>query len=568
MQPGEALRRALPWCELGLVFALTVVWGMQPLAHDDLFWHLRTGEKIVSDLRVPREEPFSHTMKGAPWTTHEWGFELLVYATWRAGGVPGLVALQAMLALGIVALIWLRSRSASNRHHPFALLVLWTGVQAAAPNMTLRAALVGTLFLATMLWLLERFRQNGRSRNWVGILVVVLLWANLHASVVFGILILGCFAFAHLVSRSSRRWAYVALLFCAMLVTLLNPNSIDLWLYPVRLNEILYRSGVEFHMGIFSPSTLDTHPWFFALAALCLLVPLSLRRVEGLVAGEALSALFFLPMAFRSNRFIFDFVVLSVPMLMRLLESRQRSSFFDTDRRRMVADGLLLGAIAGSLTLAWNGRERGLVDPRFPESAVRLIREESIPGKLYNSLSLGGYLMWMLHEAVFWHGENVLFFPLQRQVFSLPFSEAMRRHGIDVAILDAQDYERWRSSIAASEWGLVYWDDSTAVYLRRAPQMESVMAAHEYKHLGPFGDGIDLALVARSEGASRAAFAEFERAVRDNPGAQSPHYFAGLLHLQRHEFAKAREALETSLRIRPNPQVESALELLARRSAQ
>jgi len=57
---------------LGLTLALAAVWGSRPLIHDDLFFHLSTGEFVVETHEVPTTDPFSFTQAGKPWVSHEW----------------------------------------------------------------------------------------------------------------------------------------------------------------------------------------------------------------------------------------------------------------------------------------------------------------------------------------------------------------------------------------------------------------------------------------------------------------------------------------------------------------
>src|SRR5579883_2257403 len=43
----------------------------------DTWWHLAAGDWIIAHHAIPRVDPFSFTMAGAPWTAHEWLAELL-----------------------------------------------------------------------------------------------------------------------------------------------------------------------------------------------------------------------------------------------------------------------------------------------------------------------------------------------------------------------------------------------------------------------------------------------------------------------------------------------------------
>jgi len=67
---GRLAGRALSGFCLLAVAALAVAWAVRPLSHDDLFWHLRTGEWIAGHHAVPLTDLFSYTRFGQRWITH------------------------------------------------------------------------------------------------------------------------------------------------------------------------------------------------------------------------------------------------------------------------------------------------------------------------------------------------------------------------------------------------------------------------------------------------------------------------------------------------------------------
>ncbi len=223
------------------LLALALAWSLHPLVHDDLFWHLRTGEWIAAHHRVPLADLFSYTRQGTRWITHEWGFSLASWLIYRAGGLGGLVAATALLALAIFAAVAWRAVDLAGAaeamparpvpapaaaaeqgaaHGPPARMeahadaappdagpgasntarclllaaLLGLGLWAASPEIFLRAALAGELMLALALAALSRYRRTGR-RRWLAALAALSWpWANLHSGVVFGLYVLALYA--------------------------------------------------------------------------------------------------------------------------------------------------------------------------------------------------------------------------------------------------------------------------------------------------------------------------------------------------------------------------------------
>src|ERR1700720_3784247 len=105
---GVAGRLACALASAALL-ALALAWSLHPLVHDDLFWHLRSGEWIAAHHRVALVDLFSYTREGARWITHEWGFSLASWLIYRAGGLGGLVLTTALLAVAIFAAVACRA---------------------------------------------------------------------------------------------------------------------------------------------------------------------------------------------------------------------------------------------------------------------------------------------------------------------------------------------------------------------------------------------------------------------------------------------------------------------------
>ena len=97
--------RTLGLLFLGLVLFLAVLWGSKPLVHDDLFFHLATGQHVVENHRVPTTDIFSFTRGGERWVSHEWGFGVLVHFFWFAKGYWALVALKATAVVAVLLLL-------------------------------------------------------------------------------------------------------------------------------------------------------------------------------------------------------------------------------------------------------------------------------------------------------------------------------------------------------------------------------------------------------------------------------------------------------------------------------
>ncbi len=525
------------------LLALVVPLAARPLSHDDLFWHLQSGVWMVEHLQVPHVDPFSFTRLGAPWVTHEWGFSLLVYGIWLAGGYLPLIVTRVLLILLIgwilVRTMRLESPEEAPGYLPVALLL--TGIWAVSAEIILRAALLSELLLALTLLLLARYRKTGRTRELVWIAGLFWIWANVHSGVVFGLFVLGLFTLEALIRRQGR--PYLLSLAAAAILSLLNPNGIEALLYPFRLSRILFASGIPWELGHFSASTPAANSGLLILAVLLLAGLLPLRRVPVRFA-EIVAIATFVVLLYRSPRFVFHAVILALPVIYRLWAERKRSG---------LASGLVAALAAVSALVAWTGFEARLLAPGVPEPAARFVLAKGIRGRVFNHQNYGGYLLWRLKEPVFWDGRNDVFAPLVQEYVSTPFPELMDRYRVDWALVTEHE---WTPDLQ-NGWGLVYWDDFRAIYLRRIPRFEPLLTQLELRIVPPFGGwpGMESA----DHGSARS---ELDRVLTADPECQRAHYFRALLSLREGKLGEARRDLEIALAVRPNEQVSRLLESL------
>src|SRR5712675_2133989 len=86
----------------GTVFLLKRSFFVDP----DMWWHLRTGELILSTHRWATTDPYSYTSFGAPWMSCEWLGDVLFAAVYRMGGLRGMQALLVVLASAVMLALY------------------------------------------------------------------------------------------------------------------------------------------------------------------------------------------------------------------------------------------------------------------------------------------------------------------------------------------------------------------------------------------------------------------------------------------------------------------------------
>jgi hypothetical protein len=502
------MRRAGPAAAAALAaaFVLAAVLGTQPLSHDDLFWHLRAGERMLDEGRVLTADPFSYTLPGAPWVTHEWGFSVLVAAAARIAGLGPLVALRGVLVVAFFALVALAARRRAEEAAPgapadpeysanpadparaAALLALLLGAAAWAVSaeLILRAALPGAVLFAALALLLPGFRRRPTLGRGATAVALVLAWANLHSGVVFGLFLLAVAAADALLAapreprpgngRLARAWPHLALLAAAALASLANPHGVEAPLYPFRLALLLADPASGFDLGHFAGG------WRGRQAILGLLVAAvaagllrAVRRRRPLpTPGEIAALAVFAVLSWASARLALELAALAVPAAFALWAPRRREGAAapagDAGRwappaaALAVAVALLL--LAGLVAVA---RPAGTLSAAFPQGAAAWLERTGLAERrLFHHQNWGGYLGWRLDAPVFWDGRNDVFAPLVREVTTTPFPEVARRYGVEVLVLSPREVADLAPLLGpGGDWVFVHRSGDAFVFVDR-----------------------------------------------------------------------------------------------------
>ena len=155
-----------------------------PLKDGDVAWQAWLGERILATGALPSAlGPETFSAAGAPWVPQEWLLSLLVAATQPHGTFAMLAMAIAALAAAAIALVAARSQTLGASTLAIGATSLCAGI-AMMQSFGVRAQVGGWFCLALFLALLEI------DSAWaLAAILVAVLWANVHASVLMAPLI-------------------------------------------------------------------------------------------------------------------------------------------------------------------------------------------------------------------------------------------------------------------------------------------------------------------------------------------------------------------------------------------
>jgi hypothetical protein len=116
--------RLYRWLDLPRFFTIAVLLTMviaavQPVTDPDFWWHITTGNWILSQHTVPHHDLFTYTVTSHRWITHEWLSEVILAALFAVGHLPLVSLVLGAVTAGGFLLVYLAiDRRASRRPTP------------------------------------------------------------------------------------------------------------------------------------------------------------------------------------------------------------------------------------------------------------------------------------------------------------------------------------------------------------------------------------------------------------------------------------------------------------------
>ncbi len=360
------------------------------LGDPDTYWHIAAGQWMLAHGSVPRADPFSFSLPGAPWVAHEWLSEIGFALAWRIGGWGGVVLLAAAaaaLAMGNLA------RHLGRTLAPLSVLVLgMLAIATLAPVLLARPHILALPLMEAFIAGLLAARAGSRAPS-PALLGVMALWANLHGGFVLGLALVPPLALEAVLAatpgaraRAGRDWG---LFFAgAVIAGCLTPQLWHGLVFPFHL------LGMHTALGAItewrSPDFGHMQPVeIWLLAALGLAATRSVRLPP--IRLALLLGLVHLGLAHGRDSVLVGMIgpLLVAEALARTLAPAPTGALGG----RAQAAGLGAGIALASLWLIVHPVRRG-ADAISPQAALQHLPTELAQAHVFNDYDFGGYLIF------------------------------------------------------------------------------------------------------------------------------------------------------------------------------
>jgi hypothetical protein len=468
---------------LGVLCVLPAGRGLGP----DLYWHIAAGNWIAQHATVPTNDPFSHSMLGAAWTAQEWLSEIVLAMAYHAGGWSAIATLGAICYAITLALL---TRFLLRRMEPVhALLLVGLAAGLMLTHLSVRPHVLAWPLMA--LWVAAQIdaSESGKAPpRWL--LLVMLLWANLHGGFTLGLVLSLGIALDAVVSQPhaarlplARRWlGFIGL---AVLASMATPHGWNgLWYTAYVMLKHDAKSLIDewqspnFHQ----PQALEV--WLMLVLALAL----SGRMRLPIVRTAMLLGLVHLALTSVRHGATLGLVspfLLALPAARLWSSVNQQNGANDAQKidrvfRALAAPArqstIALTCVVAALTvvLVVPARNPAPSHRVAPSPALAAAKAAGVAGPVLNSYNFGGYLIFT-NVPVFIDGRSELY----GDAFLKRTAQAVRL--LDEGALPRllEDYrigwtllEPGIPAVAALErmpgWTRVYADDVAVVHMRRS----------------------------------------------------------------------------------------------------
>jgi hypothetical protein len=488
------------WCTTGVGWLLT---------DSDTGWHIRTGEWIVGNGRVPTTDMFSFTKAGEPWFAWEWLSDALMGLIHQSGGLAGII-LASLLVLGATSLCVYKSTLEESGQRLIAIVLTGLAMAASTIHWLARPHLVTPLFAAMFCRILNRTERKRSSAVLSVLPLLIILWVNVHGGFFVGIVLVVTYAIgaaAEELTHRNRHNAWVRAqryLFTAGacgIASLINP-------YGYRLHvHVAEYVGASFYVQRISEfQSADFHTFTAAYFEMLLVFAIAAAAWH-LGRGRLIQSLLLLSwahLALFSVRNIPIFAVVSAPGIglamrdwLELAGTRQPLDWagrlaaslteFEMGLRLIISNRkrghwhvtpfLILLALPFSLSHLDSVRalHADFDRSRFPtEAATFLSRNDAErPLRIYASWQWGGYLIYRLWPSVrvFDDGRTDLYGPrfveesLRAWEARPDWADIFAKYRVNAALVPV-DSVLATVLHESTEWKLVYSDSVALMFVK------------------------------------------------------------------------------------------------------
>lgn len=364
---------------------------------NDYYWHVKAGEYIVTNLKIPYYDIFSWygISNHLYWMSHEWLSEVFLYLYKIIFKGLGPLIFCITTYVVFIFILFKCNSEKLEKNKLFTLFWALIGLITFSRVMLARPHMISYILLALTIYILYDNFNHKDSKKIYFLPLISMLWANFHGGssnlpylLCFIFLICGLFSFTFgkIEATKINKIQIKKYLICGILSVLaiaINPHGIKMITYPyINLQDNLMISSISEWA---SPSLNNVSDYGdFLLLGLVIIIMIVTRKKIKLIDFMVLGV--FLVLGFKSVRFTSLLYIASTFVIFNYIEDYE----FQFDKYLnivaiviILVSGISLGP---KLVNSYNKKP-------IPDEIIDYIKEKS-PERLFNFYDYGGYLIY------------------------------------------------------------------------------------------------------------------------------------------------------------------------------
>ena len=485
---------------LVVLMGIFIFINTHPIRPNDFWWHITIGREILTTGSIPKVDVYSYTEAGQPYPSYQiyWLMETLLYTVYKVGGPALVILFQSILITAGYGVV-------------FGVCILVTKSWRIAALSTLFAAALGmndwnvrpqgVTFLLASLFLFVIYRYKTKPQwGWLVILpIAMLIWVNSHGTFIIGLILIGIWwgdeIWQRIIQRNNMGHNHGAkrlvvpgvMLGIITLVCLINPRGFGIidYLKTLTSNSIVQNLVTEW-----APPTLNTLMGILFLCGLmasAILLALSPKRPDFF---QISTFLVFGLLGLKTSRGSVWFGLVMAPIITMHL-SACVNNFQKAEQSLKIQGGnrivnILFAAVIitmGVITLPWfksvlplPTEKAGLISAETPVQATQVLLEKNLPGRVFNAMSFGSYLIWSAYPQyqvfvdprIELFSENIWMDYLNISNANGDWELKLSDYGVNTLILSPIEQPVLVQTVKESEtWILIYQDTSALIFSRK-----------------------------------------------------------------------------------------------------
>ena len=472
------------WIKILLLFFVFSFLFRTDLSFDqDLGRHIKLGEIILQTHEVPKVNLFSYTNPDFPFINTHWLFEVLAYIFSQTLGMQTLLILKVIIFL---LSVWLILKIIPKENQSLLLPIGFIFLHVLRERLELRPEIFSFLFTASTYFILERFNQTPHDRRtfvpkliWF-LPIIQLIWINTHIYFFVGLLLQGVFLLYLLQQRictqasPGRLKIQVEVFILSVLVSLINPNGVAGFLYPLNVSKNYGYTIVENQTMFLLESIKFSDPNFLFVKLSLGIAVLSLIRRK-FVLKNILLILSGAILALMNVRSFPYLVFLTLPATLRNIGPVKPNTFTKT---------LALIFAAVLFFESFGYFKTRLILGESAKGAVDFVLANNLPQPIFNNFDIGSYIIYRGYPKykVFVDGRpeaypaeffQNTYIPMQSDYAKFKIEE--EKWGFKTIIFSITDQTPWgrnflQEAAKDKSWKMVYLDNFMVVLEKNKPQ--------------------------------------------------------------------------------------------------